>query len=76
MFYVAGILNAFFGIYVLFEGGTLVPQETMMWLVTICLVFAAVNFYVAYAIKKKWEEDVARLRAQRGAAENKGDART
>jgi hypothetical protein len=67
MFYLAGIANAFFGVYVLFEGTALMPRETATWLVVICLAFAALNFYMAHALKKKWEEDMARLKAQRAA---------
>jgi drug/metabolite transporter (DMT)-like permease len=74
LFYVAGILNAFFGMYVLFEGGKVLPQQTVTWLVVLCVVFAALNFYMAWALRKKWEEAQARLRAQQAAAEGKGDA--
>ena len=74
-FYVAGILNAFFGVYILFEGGKFIPQETAMWLVVLCLVFAGVNFYMAYALKKAWEENQARLRGQRPAPGTASDAK-
>ena len=74
MFYLAGIANAFFGIFVFVEGTAHMPQDTANLLVIVCLVFAAVNFYMAYALKKKWEEEYARLMAQRAAGDRKGDA--
>jgi len=67
MFYAAGIVNVFLGLYVLFEGGKFLPQETANWLVLFFLAFAAVDFYFPYAMKKKWESEQAKLRGQRGA---------
>jgi uncharacterized membrane protein len=63
MFYAAGIVNAFLGLFILFEGPKYVPQETANWMVIFFLTFAAVDFYFPYAIRKKWEEEQARRRA-------------
>jgi uncharacterized membrane protein len=69
MLYTAGIINAFLGLYVLIEGVTFLPQETATWLMIFFLTFAAVDFYLPYAMKKKWEEDQAKLKAQRAAGQ-------
>jgi uncharacterized membrane protein len=53
-FYVGGIVNALIGLYVFFEGGKFLPPETVQWLSLVFLVFAVVDFYFPYAIKKKW----------------------
>ncbi len=70
MFYVAGILNAFFGLYVLIEGPSFLPPENVTWLAIVFLVFAAVNFYFPRAMRKKWEEDLARRRAGQSGTSN------
>ena len=58
-FYVGGILNALLGLYVLIEGTKFLPPETVRWLAIVFLVFAAVDFYFPYAMKKKWLADNA-----------------
>lgn len=67
MFYAAGIVNLFLGLYVFFEGGKFLPPETVNLLVLFFLAFAAVDFYFPQAMKKKWENDQAKLKAQRPA---------
>ena len=73
MFYIAGILNAFFGLYVLIEGRTFLPSETATLLVLLCFAFAAVNFYMPRAIRQQWEQNQARLRAAGGGPAGKND---
>jgi len=68
MFYAAGVINAFLGIYVLVEGSQILGGETATWLVLFFLGFAAVDFYFPYVLRKKWEQEQARARAARGAA--------
>jgi len=63
-FYVGGILNALLGLYVLIEGTKFLPPETVRWLAIVLLVFAAVDFYFPYAMKKKWLADHAGKPAQ------------
>ena len=65
LFYAFGIFNAFLGIYILIEGAAHLGTETATWAVVLCLTFAAANFYMPYAIKKKWEEDQARFKARK-----------
>ena len=72
LFYGFGIFNAFLGIYVLVEGAALLGAEAAAWAVVLCLGFAAANFYMAHALKKKVQE----FEAQRAAVERKGGART
>ena len=68
LFYAAGVVNVFLGVYVLVEGTNFLPRETATWLVVFFLGFAAVDFYFPRAMKKKWEEEQARLQAARAAA--------
>ena len=72
MFYGAAVINVFLGLYVFIEGSSFLPKDTATWLVIFFLTFAAVDFYMPYAIKKKWEEDQARRRAEQGAMRNEG----
>lgn len=71
MFYLGGILNAFLAFYIVIEGISFLPADTAHWLVMFFLIFAAVDFYFPYAMKKKWREDQAKLRAQRPTAGDK-----
>ncbi len=54
-FYVGGVVNALLGLYVLIEGPRFLPPETVSWLSIVFLVFAVVDFYFPYAIRKKWQ---------------------
>ncbi|MBI4192235.1 MAG: hypothetical protein HY525_17065 [Betaproteobacteria bacterium] len=58
-FYIGGIINALLGLYVLIEGTKFLPPETVRWLGIVFLVFAVVDFYFPYALKKKWLADNA-----------------
>ena len=71
MFYLGGILNAFLAFYIVIEGINFLPADTVQWLAMFFLAFAAVDFYFPYAMKKKWREDQAKLRAQRPTAGEK-----
>lgn len=63
-FYAGGIINALLGLYVLIEGLPFVPAETARWLAIVFLVFAAVDFYFPYALKRKWLADNAGKQTQ------------
>ncbi len=63
MFYLGGVINVFLGVYVLIEGVAILPQTTAIWLVVFFLVFAAVDFWFPYALKKRWEREVAKQTA-------------
>ena len=67
-FHLGGILNVFLGLYAAIEGISFLPADTVYWLMVFFFVFAAVDFYFPYAMKKKWREDQARLLAQRPPA--------
>jgi uncharacterized membrane protein YfcA len=62
MFYLAGVINAFLGLYVVIEGRAFLPAETVRWLALFFFAFAAVDFWFPRVLKKKWDE------AQRAAA--------
>jgi hypothetical protein len=64
MFYIGGILNALLGLYVLIEGGSFLPSGTARILVLVFGVFAAVDFYFPYMLKRKWLADNAGKSAQ------------
>ena len=63
-FYVGGIINALLGLYVLIEGLSFLPPATARTLAIVFLVFAAVDFYFPYAMKKKWLADNAGKQGQ------------
>jgi len=65
MFYAAGVINAFLGLYVVFEGRNFLPPETLRWLALFFFAFAAVDFWFPRVLKKKWLEAQANLNAQR-----------
>jgi uncharacterized membrane protein len=64
VFYIGGIINAVLGLYVLIEGLSFLPPDTVRTLAIVFLVFAAVDFYFPYALKKKWFADNARNQGQ------------
>jgi hypothetical protein len=59
MFYIGGVINGALGLYVLIAGSSFLAPGTMRSLVIVFLLFAAVDFYFPYAIKKKWLEENA-----------------
>lgn len=65
-FYIGGVINALLGLYVLLEGASFLPPETVRWLSIVFLVFAAVDFYFPYAMKKKWLAENAKKTAPGG----------
>jgi hypothetical protein len=68
MFYLAGVVNAFLGLYVAIEGRAFLPPETVRWLALFFFAFAAVDFWFPRVLKKKWLEAQAQLAAQSTAA--------
>ena len=65
MFYVAGVINAFLGVYVVIEGRAFLPPETARWLALFFFAFAAVDFWFPRVLRKKWQEAQGKLNAQR-----------
>ncbi len=63
-FYMGGIINALLGLYVIIEGLSFLTPETTRTLAIVFLVFAAVDFYFPYAMKKKWLADNAQRQGQ------------
>ena len=53
-FYIGGVINALLRLYVLMEGHRFLEADTVRLLTVVFLVFAVVDFYFPYAIKKKW----------------------
>jgi uncharacterized membrane protein len=53
IFYIGGILNALFGLYVVFEGPSSLPADKVQLLSLVFLGFTVVNFYMASVLKKK-----------------------
>ena len=66
LFYLGGIINAFLGLYVVIEGINFLPADTVHWLMMFFFIFAAIDFYFPYAMKKKWHADQAKLQQQQG----------
>ena len=71
MFYVAGVINAFLGVYVVIEGRAFLPPETARWLALFFFAFAAVDFWFPRVLRKKWQEAQDKLNAQRAASGGK-----
>jgi uncharacterized membrane protein YfcA len=65
MFYLAGVVNAFLGLYVVIEGRAFLPPETVRWLALFFFAFAAVDFWFPRVLKRKWGEAQAKLAAER-----------
>jgi uncharacterized membrane protein YfcA len=76
MFYLAGVINAFLGLYVVFEGRNFLPPETLRWLALFFFAFAAVDFWFPRVLKKKWLEAQANLNAQRPPPAENSTGRT
>ena len=53
LFYIGGILNAMFGLYVVFEGPNLLPPDQVRILSLAFLAFTAINFLMATYLKRK-----------------------
>ena len=71
MFYLAGVINAFLGLYVVIEGRAFLPADTARWLALFFFAFAAVDFWFPSVLKKKWHAARAKLDAQRQAPSDK-----
>lgn len=62
-FYFAGVVNLILGLYVLVAGAKQMGDTTALLIALFFLGFAAVDFYFPRAMKKKWLEEQARLKA-------------
>jgi uncharacterized membrane protein len=62
MFYAAGVINAFLGLYVVFEGRAYLPADTVRWLALFFFAFAAVDFWFPRVLRKKWQDAQAQQR--------------
>ena len=56
LFYFAGVINAILGVYVVIEGRSFLPAETVRWLALFFFTFAAVDFWFPRMLKRKWNE--------------------
>ena len=72
MFYLAGVINAFLGLYVVIEGRAFLPPETARWLALFFFTFAAVDFWFPKVLKKKWAEAMAQQQAAQRRDEGGG----
>jgi hypothetical protein len=68
MFYLAGVINAFLGLYVVIEGRAFLPPDTARWLALFFFAFAAVDFWFPRVLKKKWDQAMAQQQAPQRAA--------
>jgi len=65
MFYIAGVVNLFIGIYVALAGRSFLNGDQYTTVVLFFLGFAAVDFYFPEMLKKKWRNDMQKLEEQR-----------
>jgi uncharacterized membrane protein len=59
IFYIGGILNALCGLYVVFEGPSILPADKVQLLSLVFLAFTVINFYMASMLKKKVQANIA-----------------
>ena len=71
LFYFAGVINAMLGVYVVIEGRSFLPPETVRWLVLFFFGFAAVDFWFPRMLKRKWQEMQDKANAQRASSGDK-----
>ena len=62
LFYMAGVINAFLGLYVVIEGRAFLPGDTVRWLALFFFAFAAVDFWFPRHLRKKWLEAQEQMR--------------
>ena len=74
LFYFAGVINAMLGVYVVIEGRSFLPAETVRWLALFFFGFAAVDFWFPRMLKRKWSEMQAQAAAKLAASANQGKA--
>jgi uncharacterized membrane protein len=67
MFYLAGVINAVLGFYVLLKGGEFLMPDKVTLLSFFFFAFAAVDFYFPQAMKKKWRQDQQKAAQARAA---------
>ena len=53
IFYIGGIFNAMLGLYVVFEGPSMLPPDQVRILSLAFLAFTVINFVMATYLKKK-----------------------
>lgn len=58
MFYVAAGLNLGMGFFVLTAGGGTVTRGTLWLISAVFLLFAALNYYIARSLRRRWEDSV------------------
>ena len=75
-FYFAGFLNLMLGLYVLFNGRSLVEQGMWYLLLAFFFGFAAVDFWFARKLRRQLLEAYAQQMARREAAGNKAAGQT
>ncbi len=66
MFYLAGVINAMLGLYIVIEAPGFLPSDKITMLALFFFAFAAVDFYFPQAMKKKWREDQEKAARARG----------
>jgi protein-S-isoprenylcysteine O-methyltransferase Ste14 len=74
LFYLAGVINAILGVYVVIEGRAFLPAENVRWLALFFFAFAAVDFWFPRVLKRKWSDMQAQAAAKAASAKNQGKA--
>lgn len=64
IFYIGGIFNALLGLYVVFEGPSILPPDQVKILALAFLAFTVINFVMASYLKKKVKAAIAAAQAQ------------
>jgi hypothetical protein len=64
LFYFAGGINLFMGVYVMSAGAGTVDSGTLLTISLVFIVFAVLNFYVARKLRTRWSQLVRHAQAQ------------
>ncbi|MGZ8267712.1 MAG: hypothetical protein ACXW20_09170 [Burkholderiales bacterium] len=64
MFYFVGGVNLFMAVYVMSAGAGTVAGGTLTTIAFIFIAFAALNFYVARTLRKRWRHLASQQQAQ------------
>lgn len=68
-FYFGGVVNAFFGLYILIERPAILDPGTALWIALAFIAFALVDFVMPMYLKRQWQ---ARRAARASAANEPG----
>jgi hypothetical protein len=76
LFYTAGVVNLIMAGAVLLFGRGVVPEDKINLIFLFFMGFAALDFWMPQMMKKKWQDEQAKLSAQGSAANSQPPGKT